>query len=472
MKPIRTYAGGLYEIYGRDGDGEPLMIAPDKLDTSLSLGMGKLGADDWKPGLRDELTTDDKGNTITVAEARIEAYAERWQTDQPTPQILVLGEVDAKGEYTGRWTPKVIDGAMWVAAAEQAGIGRVPVYVVAPTLPGLELDAMWLYFNTIANGGAALTDRKRRKIITELAKRGRDSHADTTSIVTVEVDGKKIKVRKWVDEYARATGTARDVVTEWTKGIFSSRRTQEQRDEDLEKFKAEIQRRLAAKPPVKLTGLIGWLAKESGKTKTAIRKWLTKIEAQGLIEIPRPGPRRPRTSPQRSSTGNGNAPVNAGGGAHRPTGGAPALGSPTGNGAPGRTGETFGGTGAVTGELADVARLLEEAEPGLNKALDVLEQLTARKGPKHASLAERPDAHANIELFWTSTIESLFETLLELAVQLEVHSDSTRARSHAGRITKVFELVSHTLRRSPDQLIQSLNGSNGSQERKQVALFK
>jgi nucleotide-binding universal stress UspA family protein len=217
MKPLRTHAGGLYHIYGRDGD-EPWKVAPDTLDTSLSLGSGELGAADWEPGLRNALATDGQGTAVPAARIQIALYEDRWrcEDDPPRPQILVLAEEDSEGIY--RPGPTVIDGAMWVAAARNAGIPLVPVYVIRPTLPHIEPAAMWLYFNSITNG-LAPTGRERARVLKRLAMQARDARG--VRDVEVTVNGKRVTASAiWVEGYALATATIVDVVRETTKGIF------------------------------------------------------------------------------------------------------------------------------------------------------------------------------------------------------------------------------------------------------------
>jgi len=73
--------------------------------------------------------------------------------------IFVLGR-ESRGVYTPQPTTQVINGALWVEAADRAGAASVPVYVLVPKVP-TAIEIMWLYFNTTEVGlGVSQADRK------------------------------------------------------------------------------------------------------------------------------------------------------------------------------------------------------------------------------------------------------------------------------------------------------------------------
>jgi len=423
MKPYRVYAGGRYEIYGRDGDA-PWKLAPDKLDLSLSLGTGKLGSDTWTAGLRDN---------GEVCETQIAAYTDRWRSkaDVPRPQILVLGERNAKGEYNGHYTFTVVDGAMWVAAAKKAGVELVPVSVVHPVEP-IAPAAMWLYFNSVTNG-LAPTERQRRRIITELAMQAReDGHVDNPAA--------------WSALCALLTATPVRSVIEMTKGKFTTYRSDEQRAEDLETFQAEVRRRQDAGESCR--GIVAWSARKIGKTKTAVRKWL---KTEG-VEIPH----------DHETTSQHAAHITTGANGH-PIAAAPARATGVTAAA---AAATNGHISGHTGELRTLEALLADAvaAPAVQKLIDYVERLTNSDNPEDPALAERPEARAEAANIWTAPLDILWAGLLRLGYLLNVHGDPDRAHRDARALSGMSGLACETLRRYRDPLAVQLKSPQAGKQ--------
>lgn len=406
MKPIRVQ--GIYEIYGRDhdsGDGRrgdaAVWLTPDKLDTSLSLGKGKLGAADWEPGLRDAMIADKEGNRVPVCEAQIATYAERWsnKTDPPNPEILVLSEGDADGDYTGRYTFRVIDGAMWVAAAKKAGVGRVPVYVVHPTLPHVEPEAMWLYFNTVKNG-LAPTSKQRERILKDLAHRAREARGIT--------DQSKDAVTEWVAVCARATAAPDSLIREATKGIFATRRSDEQRAKD----RADL---ASGKKTV------GQISRATGKSRTAVRK---DAKRHGV------------TLPKPSSNG------------HRP--------KPDAEEVVEKSVKEF--SSALNGEAKDALQQIQKAaaalKPAVHELVGHIERLTGEPDLEGPSYAERV---ADCRKLWVEGVDHLWQELVRLARQLKLYSEPDLAKRDLKFLEEMLNLASVTLGRGHDP-VAHMNG--------------
>jgi hypothetical protein len=202
LKKIRT--DGPYEIYG-DESGQPLQLVPDRLDTSLSLGLGKLHQRGRHKGLR---------SNDALIEDTIARYAVLWKQGV-RPQILVQGLKEG-----GRLvhSSKVVDGAMWVSAAMRCGAEHVPVYVV--TFKGASFmhpEAIWLYFNV--RHGLVPTEKEISEAITTLAKRAsRDGMSSD----------------EFLADYSVATGLPQQMIKTpaMQSGAWATKRTKEQLEED------------------------------------------------------------------------------------------------------------------------------------------------------------------------------------------------------------------------------------------------
>jgi|SRR5579872_21071 len=399
MKPIRTH--GLYEIHGHDGKDEPFWMVPGKLDISMSLGTGKIGTDEWKPGLR---------KNGGVVEAQIAIYAERWEnkSDPPHPMVLVLGEEAKNGVYRPSFT--VIDGAMWVAAAVEAGRERVPVYVVAAPGVKIEKEAMCLYFNTVTNG-LALTEKERNGILLDLAQYAKNQRGVTDKFITV--NGAQVRsYEMWAAEYSRATAVAASTIVKVIRGKFTTQRTEEQLERDRQAL-------ASGEKTVKD------IERESNKSKTAIRRDANRAKVKiksvhakaSRVAKPQPDPTEAVTAATEMARGVNLKP---------------------GNGA---------------------AKHLREAiillYPAIHELITKSEKLTGSMSATRVSEARRLN-RAEVQEVWSGVPDDMWGEFVILANDLRVYNDPGRAHRDARAIIEMARTILDTLQRHDDPLAKEL----------------
>lgn len=400
MKPIRT--SGLYEIHGHDGKDEPFWMVPSKLDVSMSLGTGKIGTDEWKPGLR---------KNGGVVEAQIATYAECWENkaDPPNPTILVLGKDGGHGVYEPTFT--VIDGAMWVAAAVEAGRERVPVYVVVAPGVKIEKEAMCLYFNTVTNG-LALTEKERNGILLDLAQYAKNQRGITDKFVTV--NGAQVRsYETWAAEYSRATAVAASTIVKVIKGKFATQRSKDQ----LEKDRDDL-----------ATGkkTVGQVARKRHKSKTAIRRDAKRANVtikSAHVKTSRVA--KPQPDPTEAVTV------------------ATEMVREVTNLKP--------GNGAAK-HLREAIVLLY---PAIHELITKSEKLTGSMSATGVSAARRLD-RAEVQEVWSGVPDDMWGEFVRLANDLRVYNDPDRAHRDARAIIQMARTILDTLQRHNDPLAKEL----------------
>ncbi len=103
----------------------------------------------------------------------IEGLKDAYLAGDRVPPVCVLAR---RIDRTWRSTMCVIDGAMRVAAAVEAGIPRIEIVLIASELEDMELEALFLACN--ATGAQRLTIVERDAVLRSLAHRYRLEHPD------------------------------------------------------------------------------------------------------------------------------------------------------------------------------------------------------------------------------------------------------------------------------------------------------
>ena len=103
----------------------------------------------------------------------IEGLKQAYLAGDPVPPVYVLAR---RVDRTWRSKMEVIDGAMRVAAAVEAGIPQIEVALIAPELEDTEPEALFLACNAI--GPQRLTTCERDAALRVLARRYKTQHPD------------------------------------------------------------------------------------------------------------------------------------------------------------------------------------------------------------------------------------------------------------------------------------------------------
>ncbi len=149
-------------------------VAPRALNISLSLGYYyRAQQKEHTPqALAGVVRTGLRRNVAMIRDA-IEGLKDAYLAGDRVPPVYVLAQ---RVDRTWRSTMCVIDGAMRVAAAVEAGIPRIEVALIAPELENMEPEALFLACN--AAGSQRLTTMERDGVLRSLAHRYRLQHPD------------------------------------------------------------------------------------------------------------------------------------------------------------------------------------------------------------------------------------------------------------------------------------------------------
>jgi|GEM_PF-7003746 len=162
----------LVTLKGHDG---PIMLACKGLRVGMSLQryLEPKNADQDIEGRRDvgEVALGLRRDLGAVGDA-IDALVQFYKAGGAVEPIKVL----ARREPNGHWssTGWVVDGAIRVQAALEAGLAEMPVWLVTPHFEDTPLEGMYLHYN--AAHGARLTLRERDAILHVLARRYMRDH--------------------------------------------------------------------------------------------------------------------------------------------------------------------------------------------------------------------------------------------------------------------------------------------------------
>ena len=158
--------GRPYRVVGTE------IVAPRALNVSLSLGHYYRSQRKRTPqvALDKAAHTGIRQNVETIRDG-IEGLKQAYLAGEPVPPIYVLAR---QVDRSWRSTLNVIDGAMRVAAAVEAGISQLEVALIAPELEDTEPEALFLACN--ATSAQRLTTIERDAVLRALARRYRKQH--------------------------------------------------------------------------------------------------------------------------------------------------------------------------------------------------------------------------------------------------------------------------------------------------------
>jgi len=160
-------SGQPYKVVGAE------KVAPRALNVSLSLGYYYRSRQKENPPSALEATVRGLRRNIELIRDAIEGMKQAYLAGDPVPPVYVLAR---RVDRTWRSTMEVIDGAMRVAAAAEAGIPQIEVALIAPELEDTEPEALFLACNAI--GVQRLTTIERDAVLRALARRYRMQHPD------------------------------------------------------------------------------------------------------------------------------------------------------------------------------------------------------------------------------------------------------------------------------------------------------
>ena len=235
-------------------------------------------ADEVKLGEIGEVMRGLRHDVGTVKDA-VQALVQAYKTGLSMEPIKVLAlRQPSNGWKSTGW---VIDGAIRVRAALEAGVAEIPAQLVAPHFPDTPLEGMFLHYN--ARQGTRLTMTERNAILRVLARRFMRDHAEERDAA---------KFGHWLSQ---RTGLPSALIAGIVRNDFQVRTP--------DKW-AEAERRLrAGESPAKI-------AKDQGISRTALEKQAKKLG------IDLPGKKKVRQAGGQADL-NGETPDATGGRKHR-----------------------------------------------------------------------------------------------------------------------------------------------------------
>jgi hypothetical protein len=155
-----------YKIVGTE------RVAPRALNVSLSLGHYYRSQQKGNPpAARGEPARAGLRQNVETIRDAIEGLKQAYLAGDTVPPVYVLAR---RSNRTWRSTLDVIDGAMRVAAAVEAGITELEVTLIAPEFEDTEPEALFLACN--ATCAQRLTTIERDAVLRALARRYRKQH--------------------------------------------------------------------------------------------------------------------------------------------------------------------------------------------------------------------------------------------------------------------------------------------------------
>lgn len=224
-------------------------VAPTALNISLSLGhYYRTQRKENSPAPLEGVTRTGLRRNVGIIRDAIEGLKDAYLAGDRVPPVYVLAR---RGDRTWRSTMCVIDGAMRVAAAVEAGIARIEVALIAPELEDTEPEALFLACN--AMGPQRLTTVERDALLRSLAHRYRLQHPDERD---PDVFARRLQPR---------TGLAARTIANAVRGEFRPRTAEQRR---------LAERLLQEGKPV------SEVARSTGVSRQAVQKQKDKLEGK------------------------------------------------------------------------------------------------------------------------------------------------------------------------------------------------